>query len=217
MEVEYMSKTKGFLAKPDNPNGKGLILIHEFWGLNQQMKNLASKFAEVGYSALAINLYGERVAKNVEEARAIKDSVVGFEAVRNIQQAINYFSSLKISAERVAVIGYCMGGGFAFKAATNGVHVGVYGIYYGQVKDDSKILSTIQSPLLGIFGGLDQSIPKSLVESFDVALTKLGKRHEIYIYDEAGHAFANEERPNYNKKSADDAWRKTLSFLNKYL
>ncbi|MDP3785118.1 MAG: dienelactone hydrolase family protein [bacterium] len=217
MEAQYSLKSKGFLAKPANPNGKAVILVHEFWGLNQQMKNAAGRVAKEGFLTLAVDLYEGKLTADPAEARKLKDGLAEESALENLRDAIKYSQTLGIKPEKIALWGFCMGGGFTFQAATRGVKAGAYVIYYGRILDDKEILANIQSPLLGIFGGLDQGIPRDLVERFHAALHDLEKPHEVYIYPEADHAFANEERPVYNEKSAKDAWSKTITFLNKYL
>ncbi len=217
MEAQYSPKSKGFLAKPENPNGKVVILVHEFWGLNQQMKNTAERAAKEGFLTLAADLYDGKITADPAEARKLKDGLAEERALENLRDAIKYFQTLGVKSEKIAIWGFCMGGGFVFQAATRGVEAGAYVIYYGRVLDDSEILENIQSPLLGVFGGLDKNIPRDLVERFHGALHDLEKPHEVYIYPEADHAFANEERPVYNEKSAADAWSKTITFLNKYL
>ena len=217
MDAEYLPKIKGYLAKLESPNGKGVILVHEFWGLNQQMKKVAERAAKEGFTALAVDLYKGKVAADASEARRMKEELKTEEALENIRAAVSYFGTLGIKPEKVGIWGFCMGGGVTFEAATRGVKAGVYVIYYGRVLDDEEILSNISSPILGIFGGLDKGIPKDLVLRFRDALKKMEKPSEVYVYDDADHAFANEERPVYNEKAASDAWQKTISFLNKYL
>ncbi len=217
MEVRYAPNCEGYSAKPQNPNGMALILIHEFWGLNQQMKNVALRAANEGFAALAIDLYKGKIATDANEARRMKEELKTDEALENIRSAVSYFGTLGIKPEKVGIWGFCMGGGVTFEAATRGVKTGAYVIYYGRVLDDEEVLSNIPSPILGIFGGLDKGIPKDLVFRFCDALKKMEKPCEVYVYEDADHAFANEERPVYNETAAKDAWSKTITFLNKYL
>jgi len=217
MEVSYSTNSKGYLATPTTPNGAGIIVIHEFWGLNKQIKNEADKMAAAGFTVLAIDLYEGSVAQNVDEARKLKEGVKNDETIANLKDAISYLEKSGINRKKTAIWGFCFGGGVAFKAATNGVTAGAYIVYYGRVTDDQAVLAKIQSPLLGIFGGKDESIPQNLVERFHKTLHDLNKPHEVYIYPEAGHAFANEERERYHESSTKDAWSHTIMFLNKYL
>ena len=217
MDAEYLPKIKGYLAKSGGPNGRGVILIHEFWGLNRQVKNVAEKVAKEGLTALAVDLYKGKLAADPAEARRLKEELKTEEALENIRAAVAYFGTLGIKPEKVGIWGFCMGGGVTFEAATRGVKAGAYVIYYGRVLDDEELLNNISSPVLGIFGGLDKGIPKDLVFRFRDTLKKMEKPCEVHVYEDADHAFANEERPVYNEKAASDAWQKTISFLNKYL
>lgn len=214
-----------YLSKPRQPNGAGIVLIHEFWGVNQQIKNTADKIAREallpdgqGFAVLAVDLYEGRVAKDVDEARKMKDEVTDEHAMECIQRAIIKLQGEGIAGGKIAVWGFCFGGSIAFKAAEANLDAGAYIIYYGSMITDNKaVLEKIQKPLLGIFGGEDPGIPATKAESMKKHLDLLGKINEVYIYPGAGHAFANEERENYNAEAAKDAWEKTMAFLTKYL
>lgn len=205
------------IAKPEKPNNKAIILLHEFWGLNDQVKRTADRLAKEGFTVLAADLYDGKLTADANEARRLKEEMKMEEALENIRKAASHLGTLGFKPEKIGIWGFCMGGGVVFEAATKGIKAGAYVIYYGRVLDDEEVLSNIQSPVLGIFGGLDKGIPKDLVFRFRDALKKMEKPVEVYVYDEADHAFANEEQPRYNAKAARDAWQKTISFLNKYL
>ncbi len=207
-----------YISKPKNPNGKGIILIHEFWGVIDQIKKTADRIAREGYIVFAADLYGGKVAKSVDEARAMKDAVVDGEALLVIRDDIVELGREGIRPENIAIWGFCMGGSFAYLAAIGGIKAGAYIIYYGsRISDSKEVLRNISAPVLGIFGGADKSIPRETVKRFGEALEDLKKTNEIDIYDDAGHAFANEDRESYNEKAAKDAWQKTIDFLNKSL
>ena len=201
-----------YLSKPTNANGAGIVLIHEFWGVNQLVKNTADRLAAENFAVLAVDLYKGRVAKNVDEARLLKESVTDEHALERVREGIS-----KLEADSIAVWGFCFGGSVAFKSATanplaSGV-AGAYVIYYGSlITDDENVLAKIQKPILGIFGGL-----VAKVEAMRKNLDALGKINEIYIYPDADHAFANEERDSYNPTAKADALTKTFAFLQKHL
>src|SRR3989344_8905194 len=205
------------IAKPEKPNNKAIILIHEFWGLNEQIKRMAGRLAREGFTVLAVDLYEGKLTVDANEARRLKEEMKTEQALENIRKAVSHLGTLGFKPEKIGICGFCMGGGVAFEAATKGIKAGAYVIYYGRILDDEEILNNISSPVLGIFGGLDKGIPKDLVLRFRDALKKMEKPSEVYVYDDADHAFANEERPVYHEKAASDAWQKTISFLNKYL
>ncbi|MDP2668847.1 MAG: dienelactone hydrolase family protein [bacterium] len=219
MNNDYLSKPpqKG-AGQAQNPNGAGIILIHEFWGVNQQIKNTADKIAGQGFAVLAVDLYKGAIAKDADEARKMKDDVTDEHALECVQRAIIKLQEEGIAGGKIAVWGFCFGGSIAFKSAVANLDAGAYVIYYGSMITDSEtVLKKIQKPVLGIFGAEDKSIPSTKVETMKNVLTGLGKPNEIYIYAGAGHAFANEECENYNAEAARDAWEKTMAFLKKYL
>lgn len=197
---------------------KGIILIHEFWGVNGQIKKVAGRLEGESFRVIQADLYKGKIAQNVEEARAMKDAIKDDEALEVLKNCMWKLGEEGIPPEKVAIWGFCMGGSFSYLAAINGIKAGAYIIYYGsRISDDRAKLANISAPVMGVFGGLDKAIPRDLVSRFGQALEDLGKTNEIDIYDDADHAFANEERASYNAKAAKDAWQKTLAFLNKNL
>jgi len=207
-----------YLSKPVKPNSAGVILIHEFWGVNEQIKKIAEKIAAEGYMTVAVDLYEGMVAKDVDEARRMKDSVKEENALSRIKEAMRTLQENDILKEKIAVWGFCFGGSYAFKSAVADIGAGAYIIYYGgMITEQKEILERIQKPVLGIFGGQDGGIPTTKVESMKKMLDMLGKKNEVYIYPDAGHAFANEMRESYNPAATKDAWQKSLAFLQKHL
>ncbi|OGF71062.1 hypothetical protein A3E35_00820 [Candidatus Giovannonibacteria bacterium RIFCSPHIGHO2_12_FULL_44_22] len=207
-----------YISQPVAPNGKAVVLIHEFWGVNDQMKRVADRVAETGYLALAADLYGGKVAQTREEASEMRNKLDVEKAVSEIKKSLAFIlENYQINNEKVAVWGFCMGGMVSFESAVRDIGAGAYVIYYGKVSDDKEILKNIQKPILGIFGGLDKNITRDLVSRFKNALEDLGKPSEIEIYDDADHAFFNEEREAHNPKAAADAWDRTIKFLDKNL
>lgn len=207
-----------YLSKPKNSNGCGIVVIHEFWGVNGQIKKMTDEISSQGYAAIAADLYEGIVARDAEEAKKMKEAVKEEKALMRIREAMDTLNDSGITDEKIAVWGFCFGGSYAFKSAAADIGAGAYVIYYGgMITDDTEILTKIQKPVLGIFGGLDKSIPAEKVGSMKKNLEDLGKTAEIYIYPDAEHAFANDERPSFNKAATDDAWHKTMAFLQKHL
>lgn len=213
-----------YLSKPQNPppaGGRaGIVLIHEFWGVNNQMKGVADRLAKEGFAALAVDLYEGKIAESADEARKMKDEVLANEvkALARVSDAVNKLTKEGISKEKIAVWGFCFGGSIAFKSAVADLGAGAYVVYYGGlITDDKNVLEKIQKPILAAFGGLDKSIPTALVESMKKNLDELGKINEVYIYLSADHAFFNEEQSRYNAAASANIWPKTLAFLKKYL
>lgn len=196
-----------------------LIVVHEWWGLNEGVRAMADRLAGAGYIVLAVDLFNGRTAEFSPDARQLMLEVVENpqRANENIRQAFDFVKETA-GAPRIGVLGWCFGGGWALNAGMllpNELDALV--IYYGQVTDDQEMLAPIDAPILGLFAGSDRGIPVSTVESFEDALRALDKNHEIIIYPDVGHAFANPSGNNYNAEVAQLAWEKTLSFLDSHL
>ena len=224
MDVAYdegNSQVKGYLARPDdNKAHPGLILIHEWWGLNENIKENARRFAKLGYVALAVDLYDGNSAKTPQEARKlagnVRNNMQG--AFRNLNQAVNYLKQNDkwVMADNLASIGWCFGGGWSYQMAKNNLGVKASVIYYGRFnpKDD---LQKMRAIIIGHFGENDRGIKVDNVREFQATLKTHNGNHEVYIYPNAGHAFANEGGSRYNKEAADLAWQRTTDFLKRYL
>jgi carboxymethylenebutenolidase len=213
-------QVNGYLARPatGEPTA-GILVIHEWWGLNDNVKSMARQLAGEGYAALAVDLYEGEVAEAREDAsrlaRASGENPERGEL--NLQQAWEYLKD-DVGVSKVGVIGWCFGGGWSLRAALmmgEGLDAAV--IYYGRVVTDRDSLESLSVPLLGIFGALDQGIPVATVREFQATLDSLGKPASIHIYEDADHAFANPSGTRYNESAAEDAWAKTLTFFGQLL
>lgn len=211
---------QGFLARPrgGGAGAPGIIVIHEWWGLNDNIRSMARRFAGEGYAALAVDLYEGQVASDPARARELMSASTEREAELedNLRQAQRFLKAQ--GAPRVGVIGWCFGGGWALRTALaipDGIDAAV--IYYGQLVTEPERLAALRAPVLGIFGGVDEGIPVDSVLTFERVLKELGREVEIHIYDGAGHAFANPSGTHYVPEAAEDAWAKTLTFLARHL
>jgi carboxymethylenebutenolidase len=210
----------GYLAYPSGVTGPlpAIIMIHEWWGLNDNIRAMANRYAAEGYMVLAVDLYGGETATTVEQARLKMLHVVENPepATENLRQALGF---LEIAgAPAVASLGWCFGGGWSLNTAMlfpEQLDASV--IYYGQVTADDEKLGAINAPLLGLFGANDRGIKVESVRRFEDALQRLGKDHTIHVYPDVGHAFANPTGNNYNAVAAEDAWQRTIEFLAEYL
>jgi carboxymethylenebutenolidase len=196
-----------------------IIMIHEWWGLNDNIRAMADRLAGEGYIVLAVDLYSGHIAENAEAARQQMLSVVEQPdfASENIRQAYAFLSNIA-GAPSIGSLGWCFGGGWSLNTAIlfpEDLDAAV--IYYGQVTDDVNKLLPLNVPILGLFGAEDTGIPVASVEAFEAALQRLRKEHDIQIYPGVGHAFANPTGANYSAEVADDAWKRTLEFLGKNL
>ena len=215
----------GYLVYPTNYTNQKLpavIMIHEWWGLNDNIKNMANMLAKEGYVVLAVDLYNGTVATDSSRASELSSSVGNnpSAAIANMQSAVKYVSSLEnVNASRIASLGWCFGGGQSLQLALNSEEhpLAATIIYYGNLVNNTEALSKIKWPVLGIFGDQDQSIPVDTVKQFEQALNEIGVTNEIYIYPGVGHAFANPSNENYAPKETSDAWQKTIAFLDKYV
>jgi carboxymethylenebutenolidase len=211
---------EGYLARPAKA-GKypGLILIHEWWGLNDNIREFTESFAKLGYVALAVDLYGGRSAQTPNEARELATDVRNNlpEAFGNLGRAVEYLQdSPYVEQNRLASVGWCFGGGWSYEMARNNMGVRASVMYYGRFSPDDDF-SNMRALILGNFGEEDRSISVDSVREFQATLRTLNGNHEVYIYPNAGHAFANRDSQNYNAEAAELAWERTLAFLNLYL
>lgn len=212
---------QGYLAYPTSAEGglPGVLVFHEWWGLNDNIRAMANQLAGEGYVALAVDVYGGQVATEPEAARALMDHAMkdGDALRQNLRQAHQYLKE-QVKATRIGTIGWCFGGGLSLREALlvpDQIDAAV--VYYGHVSGDPKELEPLKAPLLGLFGGADQGIPVEDVRKFEATLKSLGKNAEIHIYDGAGHAFANPSGTNYKADAAADAWKRSLAFLAAHL
>lgn len=196
-----------------------IIVFHEWWGLNDNVRAMADRLAGEGYIVLAVDLFGGKTATSPEQARQQMSTVVedSKPAAENIRQAFEFVNTTA-GAPRTGSLGWCFGGGWSLNTAIlfpDELDATV--IYYGQVTDDEERLRNISSPILGLFGAEDKGINVESVQAFEAALERLRKNHEIHIYPGADHAFANPTGNAYNAEVAEDAWRRTLDFLSLHL
>lgn len=214
----------GYLASPSEPGHPlpGVLVIHEWWGLNDNVRAMTRRLAAEGYLALAVDLYGGEVAETPERARELVGSVDAERALQNLAGARAHLSA-RLQAtddpgDRIGVIGWCFGGSWSLHAALampDDIDAAV--VYYGGPVTDPEELAKLRAPLLGIFGAEDESIPLAAVEELRSTLEELGREVEIHVYDGAGHAFANPSGTRYHPEAAEAAWKETVEFLAEHL
>jgi len=217
--VSYKSGDETVQGVLYTPAGNGpfpaLIVIHEWWGLNDWVKEEGSKLADEGYVALAVDLYRGKVATTPEVAHEIMRGVPEDRAKRDLQAAFAFLASQpNVKKDRIGSIGWCMGGGYSLDVALQEPDLAAAVINYGHLATDPEALKKINAPILGSFGALDRGITPDDVHKFEAALKQLGKKVDIKIYDDAGHAFENpNNKDGYRAADAADAWKRTLDFL----
>jgi carboxymethylenebutenolidase len=190
-------------------------VIHEWWGLNDWIKEQASKLADQGYDALAIDLYRGKVATTPELAHELMRGVPEDRAKRDLHAAFEFLKSQpNVKKDRTAAIGWCMGGGYSLDVALQEPTLTADVINYGRLATDSGSLRKIDAAILGNFGGQDEGIPPADVNKFAQTLKQMGKTVDVKIYPDAGHGFENpNNRTGYRPQDADDAWTRTVNFL----
>lgn len=212
--VTYFEETQGYLARPTSEGEfPGVVMIHEWWGLNENIKDMAEKLASHGYVVLAVDLYNGNVASTSEEARQLIGSFDSKMGVENMNSAASYLIE-NYNSEKLGSIGWCFGGGQSLNLAINNENMDATVIYYGQLVTETEQLSSIEWPVLGIFAELDNGIPPEKVREFETTLNELEISNEIHIYSGVDHAFANPSGDRYAPDESKDAWQKTLQFLN---
>jgi carboxymethylenebutenolidase len=217
--VSYKSGSETVRAELYTPPGKGpfpaIIVIHEYWGLNDWVKEQASKLADEGYEALAIDLYRGRVASTPDMAHELVRGVPEDRARRDLHAAFEFLQSQQnVKKDRIGAIGWCWGGGYSLDVALQEPTLAADVINYGHLATDPEALKKINAPILGLFGGQDRGITPDDVHKFEAALKQAGKKVDIKIYDDAGHGFENpNNKEGYRATDAADAWKRTLSFL----
>lgn len=212
VNTQTISQPPGHLAEPATPGDyPGVIMIHEWWGLNDNIKNMAEQLADQGYVVFAVDLYGGEVAQDSDKARELATSVRSNpdDAIQTMREAVDY---LEQRTDRVASLGWCFGGQQSLQLSLND-ELDATIIYYGNLVEDPEQLQSLSGPVLGIFGAEDSGIPVESVRNFESALNQINVQNDITIYDGVGHAFANPSGSNYAPEETMDAWEKTLAFL----
>jgi len=211
-----------FLATPDAP-GKhpAVIVIHEWWGLNDWIKEQTVKIAGLGYVALAVDLYRGQTAAytDSDKAHELMRGLPQDRGVADLMAAFNYLGTRPdVNAARIASIGWCMGGGFSIQLALHQPRLAACVVNYGALPTDPNDIQQIFAPLLGNFGADDRGITPDDVRAFEKVMKNMGRRIDFKIYDGAGHAFENpDNKTGYRPEAAEDAWNRTVNFLARAL
>ncbi|MFM9857942.1 dienelactone hydrolase family protein [Pseudoxanthobacter sp. M-2] len=204
---------KGFIAKPAQLPAPAIVLIHEWWGLNDQIKAVAADLADKGYIAIAIDLFGkDEPATTADEAKAQMAALNTEDATDAVSSWVYYARDLQDATDKVGTVGWCFGGAWSLNASI-AAPVDATVIYYGNVTRTVSQLENLKGPVLGHFGTLDQSINKEMVEGFEKNMAAAGKADSLTVYwYDADHAFANPTGSRYDAADAATAWQRTLDF-----
>jgi carboxymethylenebutenolidase len=209
---------KGYLTKPKGAKGgPAIIMVHEWWGLNDNIQAVARRYAGEGYTVLAVDLFG-RVATTPDSAMvlyqtAMKNVPTG---EQNIAAAIGFLKAQGATA--IGAVGYCFGGHWSLRTGlVGGNDIKAVVIYYGAPITNPTEIARLKAPVLGLFGGKDTGIPVDSVRAMEKVMKAAGRTVTINVYADANHAFANPTGQAYNAKVADDAWSKSLAFFRAQL
>jgi carboxymethylenebutenolidase len=222
--VSYKSgeeTVQSFLALP---TGKGpfpaVLVIQEWWGLDNWVKDQARALAKEGYVALAVDLYRGKVTAKQEEAHELMMGAPPDRILRDLKAGLAFLRAHPdVKKGRVGAIGWCMGGRWALTLAVEDPDLAAVVAYYGAPPTDAAAIAKIKAPLLGNFGAEDKGPSPEQIRAFEAALKAAGKTIDAKTYEGAGHAFANVNNPwgGYREAAAKDAWTRTLAFFLKYL
>ena len=224
IEPVTYSEASGYLALPSGEAAAGakrpaIIVIQEWWGVDDWIKEQNTRFASQGYVALAPDLYRGRTASAPDEAHELMRGMPEDRAMADLRAAVDYLAARPdVDPKRIGVAGWCMGGGYALKLAAADPRPVAIVVNYGSVLTDPEAITRIQARILGNFGGADRGIPAADVKAFGENLTRYGKLGDIKIYDGAGHAFMNpNNKEGYDAAAAQDAWKRIDGFFERLL
>jgi carboxymethylenebutenolidase len=205
----------GYLARPDDgAQHPGVVVIQEWWGLEEHIKDVARRCAREGFVAIAPDLYHGQVTAEPDEARKLAMGLDRERAAKDMDGAVTHLQKLpSVRPQRVGMVGFCMGGSLTLFMACRNRGVGAAAVFYGGNPGGPEQLRQLQCPLFGAFGEDDESIPPDRIAALREGLQESGQPIEVIIYPGAPHSFFNDTRPSYRAEAAADAWKKTLTLF----
>lgn len=219
VEIEANGSTaKGYLAEPEG-EGPGLVLLGEWWGLDDNTRGLVDRFAQEGFVTLAPDLYHGNTTEEPDEAQKQLMAMNMEEAEKEMRGAVKYVLDHPKCNGQVGSVGFCAGGGLSVWAAASNPQIGAAVTYYYVMPHGKPDFSNINAPVLGHFGTNDDFIPVDDAKALEAELQEAGVEAAFEYYEGAGHAFANDHDRlgTYDEGHAKNAWDKTVSFLKKHL
>ncbi|HYM81548.1 MAG TPA: dienelactone hydrolase family protein [Candidatus Limnocylindria bacterium] len=211
--------TDAFVVWPVGKNpGPAVIVVHEWWGLNGQIRSTARRLAEQGYVAIVPDLYRGKVTSDPEQAHELLRGLDDERALADLDAAVAWLRAQpRVGKNRIGVVGFCAGGRLAQLMGLHSGEVAAVVVFYGTPETAPARLAKMRAPLQGHFGSEDQGIPANRVEELKAGLAKAGKSVDVNLYAGAGHAFMNDSRPSYHPDAARQAWARTLAFFQKHI
>ena len=209
----------GYLSKPEGDGPfPGIVLIQEWWGVDDHIKDVARRLAAEGYAVLAPDLFHGQVTNEPTEAMKLTQEMDRDRAAKELNGAVTYLRTQSFSSGTVGITGYCLGGGLSLTTACGNSDINACVVNYGGNPDPVDLVEHLNCPLLGIYAEHDERVNAG-IPSLRELLDKHHKTYEIHIYPGTQHAFFNDTRPPeiYNPEAAKDAWEKTLAFFGENL
>jgi carboxymethylenebutenolidase len=212
-------QSRGHLAIPGSGKGPGVIVIQEWWGLVGHIKQVADRFAEHGYVALAPDLYHGESTSSPDEAGKLMMALNIGEAEKDLRGAVEFLAGHSATeGDKVGVVGFCMGGQLALFAASKNERIGACVDFYGIHPNVKPDLSQIRAPVLGLFAGNDGFVTPDVVKDLEARLKSAGVATDFHIYPGTDHAFFNDDRAGvYDDAAAADAWQRVIDLFDRHL
>jgi carboxymethylenebutenolidase len=221
--VEYPTNGEtgqGFLAAPQGEGPfPGIIVVQEWWGLDDHIKDVVQRLANEGFVALAPDLYHGKVTKEPGEAQKLMMSLNMGQATKELTKATDYLASRpEVEGRGIGAIGFCMGGGLALNLACESPHIRAAAPFYGTNPNPVDKVQNLRGPVFAVYAEHDNFAGESIRRQLEEALNQYDVRHEIQVYPSTQHAFFNNTRAEvYNHEAADDAWRRAVSLFRENL
>jgi carboxymethylenebutenolidase len=223
--IEYPSngtKGQGYLAVPDSGSGPGVVVLQEWWGLNDQIREVCDRFASEGFVALAPDIFRGVETKEPDEAARLMMALNIEQAAKDMVGAVHHLVGLDaVTSARVGITGFCMGGGLALWLATLAPdQIGATAPYYGVIAwpGAQPDYSRIQAPIQGHYAEKDDFAGPAAVHALEEQLGALGKSFEFFVYPDTEHAFTNHHRPEvFHEGHSEMAWSRTIAFFRENL
>lgn len=206
----------GYLARPTEGSGAGVVVVQEYWGLVPHIKDVAGRFAALGYVALAPDLYHGQSTVDAEEAQHLMEGLDWGRAARELGAAGQYLRTEQ-RVSRLGIVGFCMGGALAVVAASQNP-VDAYAAFYGFPPAGAADVDAITAPGLFVFGEHENYFSVADCQAFAARQTERGRDTEVVVYPGAGHAFFNDTRTEvFRRDAAEDAWERTVDLFTRHL
>ncbi len=209
----------GYLARPDDDAPHpGVIVIQEWWGLDDHIKDVARRFAREGFIALAPDLYHGEFATEPDEARKLAMNMNREQAMKDLSGSVAYLKAIPgVAPKKLGCIGFCMGGSLTLALAVASPDIAAAAPFYAGMQPPAEQLAKIEAEIFAAFGADDAGIPLDNVRKFEQALAEHGRSARVKVYDGAPHSFFNDTRPSFRPEAAQDAWEQSLALFRRVL